>query len=83
MKLLEHLHAACRQQHFAKSTEQVYCRWAEEYVRYHKDRTGTWTHPGELGERDIEAFLTHLAVNRKLAASSQNQAFAALLFLPT
>jgi integron integrase len=81
MKLLEQLHAACRQQHFAKSTEHVYCRWAEEYVRYHKDRSGVWTHPAELGEPDIEAFLTHLAVNRKLAASSQNQAFGALLFL--
>jgi integron integrase len=81
MKLLEQLHAACRQQHFAKSTEQIYCRWAEEYLRYHKDRSGVWTHPAELGERDIESFLTHLAVNRKLAASSQNQAFGALLFL--
>src|SRR5262245_7559326 len=81
MKLLEQLHAACRQQHFAASTEQVYCRWVEEYVRFHKDRCGAWTHPAELGERDIEAFLTHLAVNRKSAESTQNQAFAALLFL--
>jgi integron integrase len=81
MKLLTEVHAACRQQHFAKSTEQTYCRWVEEYVRYHKDRTGAWQHPAELSEREIEAFLTHLAVNRKLAESSQNQAFGALLFL--
>src|SRR5262245_38640353 len=81
MKLLDQLHAACRQQHLARSTEQIYCRWAEEFVRYHKSRSGAWTHPAELGERDIEAFLTHLAVNRKLAESTQNQAFGALLFL--
>ena len=81
MKLLQAVHAACRQQHFSKSTEQVYSRWVEEYVRFHKDRSGAWTHPAELGERDIEAFLTHLAVNRKLAESTQNQALAALLFL--
>ena len=39
MKLLETVHAACRQQHFAASTEQIYCRCVEEYVRYHKQRS--------------------------------------------
>jgi integron integrase len=81
MKLLAEVHAACRQQHFARSTEQVYCRWVEDYVRFQRERLGEWRHPALLGEREIEMFLTHLAVNRKLAESTQNQAFGALLFL--
>ena len=81
MKLLDEVHNACRRQHFAATTEQVYCRWIEEFLRFHRQRLGSWKHPGEMGEREIESFLTNLAVNRKLAESSQNQAFGALLFL--
>ena len=81
VKLLDRVRLACREKHFARTTIQVYTRWVEEFVRFRRDQTGAWKHPEELGERDIEAFLTHLAVNRKLSESTQNQAFCALLFL--
>ncbi len=62
--------------HYAKRTVQSYVSWVRRYLRFHKMR-----HPREMGQDDINAFLTHLAVKEKLAATSQNQALAALLFL--
>lgn len=50
MKSLAEVQAACRQQHFARSTERVYCRWVEEYVRFLRERVGAWQHSAELGE---------------------------------
>jgi integron integrase len=57
-------------------TEQSYVRWIVRYVRHHGTR-----HPRDLGPEHVEAFLSHLAVERDVAASTQNQALAALLFL--
>jgi integrase len=62
--------------HYAKRTVQSYVGWVRRYLRFHQLR-----HPREMGQEEINAFLTHLAVKEKLAASSQNQALAALLFL--
>jgi site-specific recombinase XerD len=62
--------------HYAKKTVQSYVGWVRRYLRFHQLR-----HPREMGQVEINAFLTHLAVKEKLAASSQNQALAALLFL--
>jgi integron integrase len=65
-----------RTRHFALRTEQAYLQWIRRYVTFHRRRP-----PRELGPREVEQFLTHLAVDRKVSAATQNQALQALLFL--
>lgn len=65
-----------RTRHFAYRTEQVYLHWIRRYVNFHERR-----HPRSLGADGLEKFLTHLAVDAKVGASTQNQALQALLFL--
>ncbi len=80
MKLLEQVRQALRVKHYAYRTEQCYLRWIEQYVRFCKAAEG-FRHPALLGAAEVEAFLTHLAVERHVSASTQNQALGALLFL--
>src|SRR6187431_3250255 len=75
-KLLDLVRAALRSKHYSRRTEETYVDWITRYVRFHKTQ-----HPRELGSADITAFLTHLAVDLDVAASTQNQARSALLFL--
>jgi integron integrase len=75
-KLLDRVRTACRARHFSPRTEDAYAAWAERFIRFHGIR-----HPATMGEPEVNTFLTHLAVDRDLAPSSQNQAMAALLFL--
>jgi len=75
-KLLDRVRAAMRLRHFSARTEEAYLGWIRRYIRFHGVR-----HPGEMGARDVSAFLTHLAVRRRVSASTQNQALNALLFL--
>jgi len=70
-----------RAKHLALSTERNYLHWVERFLRYHRDLAGWWVHPDQLAEQGVEQFLTHLAVQGKVAASTQHQALAALLFL--
>jgi integron integrase len=65
-----------RTRHFALRTEQAYLHWLRRFVAFHGRR-----HPRELGAPQVEQFLTHLAVERKVSAATQNQALQALLFL--
>ncbi len=74
--LLEVVRQRIRLRHYSIRTEKSYIHWIRRFVRFHDRR-----HPRELGKQEIEAFLTHLAVDRKVSASTQNQAFNALLFL--
>jgi integron integrase len=74
--LLEVTREAIRARHLALRTEQAYLQWIKRYVAFHDRR-----HPRDLGARALEAFLTHLAVERKVSAATQNQALQALLFL--
>jgi len=74
--LLEAVRQRIRLKHYSHRTEKSYVHWIRRFVRFHNRR-----HPRELGKVEIEAFLTHLAVDRKVSASTQNQAFNALLFL--
>jgi site-specific recombinase XerD len=62
-------------------TEEAYLQWIEDYLRYQRDKAGQWRHPSEMGNAEINDYLTYLAVERKVASSTQNQALAALLFL--
>jgi integron integrase len=75
-KLLDRVRAELRKRHYSLRTEEAYVGWIRQYIRHHGIR-----HPREMGKGEIENFLSHLAVNRKVAASTQNQALAALLFL--
>lgn len=75
-KLLDRLRHACRVRHYSIRTEDAYHDWVERFIRFHGLR-----HPGTLGEAQVNAFLTHLAVERNVAASTQNQAMCAILFL--
>lgn len=75
-KLLDRLRHACRVRHFSRWTEDAYHDWAKRYILFHGKR-----HPDTMAEPEVNQFLTHLAVDRSVAASTQNQALAALLFL--
>lgn len=75
-KLLERVRMAARALHLARSTEKAYASWVRRFILFHGKR-----HPLGLREPEVNAFLTSLAVDRHVAASTQNQALAALLFL--
>ncbi len=75
-KLLDQVRIICRRKHYSLRTEEAYVRWIREYIVFHGKR-----HPKELGEPHATEFLSHLAVKRNVASSTQNQALAALLFL--
>jgi len=75
-KLLDQVREAIRLKHYSIRTEEAYVSWIKRYILFHNKR-----HPNEMGRAEIEAFLTHLAVNKNVAASTQNQALSALLFL--
>ncbi|HEY3040073.1 MAG TPA: phage integrase N-terminal SAM-like domain-containing protein [Pyrinomonadaceae bacterium] len=75
-KLLEEVRDLIRTLHYSYRTEEAYLNWIRQYILFHGKR-----HPTEMGAAEVSAFLTHLAVKRQVAASTQNQALAALLFL--
>jgi integron integrase len=62
--------------HFSRRTERAYAQWVKRFVLFHGKR-----HPSEMGATEVEAFLSHLAVVGRVAASTQNQALSALVFL--
>lgn len=75
-KLLDKVREMLRLKHYSPRTEDTYIYWIRRYLRFHNLR-----HPREMREPEIQAFLSHLAVKENVAASTQNQAFSALLFL--
>ncbi len=75
-KLLDRVRWHLRVKHYSIRTEELYLQWIRRYILFHKKR-----HPADMGEEEIAAFLSHLAINNHVAASTQNQAFSALLFL--
>jgi site-specific recombinase XerD len=75
-KLLDQLRETLQTQHYSLRTEHACVDWAKRFILFHHKR-----HPKEMGNAEVEAFLTHLAIDRKVAASTQNQALSALLFL--
>lgn len=78
LKLLDQVREVLRLRHYSIRTEQTYCDWIRRYIRFHRMKSREELLPG-TGK--VEAFLSDLAVNGKVAASTQNQAFNALLFL--
>jgi integron integrase len=75
-KLLDQVRNVIRRKHYSIRTEQAYIDWIKRFIIYHGKR-----HPGEMAEEEVAEFLTHLARDLNVAASTQNQALSALLFL--
>lgn len=75
-KVLHHARLVLRRKHYAYRTEQRYLAWIRRFMLFHTKR-----HPKHMGEKQVELFLTHLAVKENVSASTQNQALNALLFL--
>lgn len=75
-KLLEQVRARLRVKHYSIRTERSYVDWIKRFIWFHGKR-----HPKDMGAPELEAFLSHLAVDRNVSASTQNQAKSALLFL--
>ena len=74
--LLDQVRRAVRTRHYSLRTEESYVGWVRRFIRFNKNR-----HPTEMGSGEVNTFLSHLAVSGKVAAATQNQALAALLFL--
>jgi len=74
--LLEQLRTVIRRKHYAMRTEDAYVGWVRDFIRFHDKR-----HPASLAEGHVTRYLSHLAVERRVSASTQNQALSALLFL--
>ena len=75
-RLLEQVRQSLRVKHYSLRTEEAYLYWIRYFIRFHKNR-----HPKEMSGKEVEAFLTHLALNRKVSPSTQNQALSAVLYL--
>lgn len=75
-RLVDALRERIRVKHYSHRTEQAYLGWIRRFITYHKGR-----HPREMSGPEVQAFLNHLAMERRVAASTQNQALSAVLFL--
>ena len=75
-KLLDRVRESIRLKKYSDKTEQAYSAWIKQYILFHDKK-----HPQDMAATEVEAFLTHLAVERKVAASTQNQALSAIFFL--
>ena len=76
MKLLERVRVTIGRAGYSPRTAEAYVHWIVQYIHFHELR-----HPSEMGEEEVVGFLNQLATERRLSASSQNQALAAVLFL--
>src|SRR3989442_7752442 len=74
--LLDELRNGIRVRHYSRRTEEAYVGWVKRFILFNKKR-----HPRETGMSEVQTFLTHLAVERHVSASTQNQALSAILFL--
>ena len=74
--LLQQIKDKCTALHYSKSTASIYSNWCKQFIVYHNKR-----HPSELGENEISTFLSHLATDKNVSASTQNQALHSILFM--
>src|SRR5213594_4171051 len=75
-RLLDRVRVEIRTRHYSRKTEKCYDGWIRRFILFNQKR-----HPAEMGEEEIGAFLSSLAVDARVSASTQNQAFRALVFL--
>ena len=76
-KLLDQVRSVIRMRHYSRRTEDSYVHWIRRFILFHGKR-----HPSEMGEREITAFLSDLAVSKNVAAATQNQALGYFVSLP-
>lgn len=85
LKLLDQLSEVARFKHYSIRTEEAYRQWVRRFLQFHRRggsvSAGGWRHPRELGAAEVQAFLNDLAMNQKVAVSTQNQALNGLVFL--
>ena len=81
IRLLDQVRERIRYLHYSLSTEKVYLYWVKFFIRWQGLQAGAMRHPRDMGPREVEAFLTMLATERKVSASTHNQALSAILFL--
>ncbi len=74
-RLLDEVRNRIRAKHYSRRTEQSYTHWIKRFILFHGKR-----HPNDMGAKEVEAFLSSLAVDRNVSASTQRQALAAILF---
>lgn len=89
--LREQLHEVMRFYHYSERTEETYWQWTVRFLRFHRQSDhgstesrptgGKWRHPREMGAAEVQSFLSHLATQGQVSASTQNQALNALVFL--
>lgn len=79
LKIMEQMREVLRYHHYKYRTEQTYCDWVARFIRFH----GCEKHPRKMGKLEIESFLSHLASEKKVSASTQRQALNAIVFLYT
>ena len=77
LQLMDQVRQVLRYHHYSYRTEQTYTDWILRFIKFH----GSQMHPLKMGKPEVEAFLSHLATNRRVAASTQRQALNALIFL--
>lgn len=75
MRLLDQVRQVIRKKHYSYKTEEAYVQWIKRFIIFNGKK-----HPAEMGEKEISRFISHLAINRNVAASTQNQALNALVF---
>lgn len=75
-RLIDQVREEIQVRHYSLRTEKSYIQWIRRFILFHDKR-----HPREMDEKEISAFLSHLAVTRNVSASTQNQALSAILFL--
>lgn len=83
-KLLEQFKEALRNRHYSARTEKTYITWVRQFIRHHNpniDKGQVVRHPRDMGISEINEFITHLVNQKNVAASTQNQALSAILFL--
>jgi integron integrase len=75
-RLLDQVHQVLQLGHYSRRTAEAYVHWIRRFILFHRKR-----HPAEMAEPEVVAFLSHLATDRQVSSSTQNQALAAVLFL--
>ena len=70
LKLMDQVRQVLRNHHYSFNTEKTYCKWILRYIQYF----GVHRHPGKLGAKEVETFLSYLATTKKVSAATQRQA---------
>jgi len=79
--LMDQIREVLRVRHYILRTEEAYTGWALRFLKFHRDQSGEWKHPRDLGAAEVVGFLNHLASAKAVSASTQNQALNAIVFL--